>query len=167
MTRAFFLWTTTSSLSDPLLVSSCFPRITASLIVTMCQRLVSPLECSSKASEHPYTHTHTPSRDLTWAAVVLSPMCPSRFINISGEESLKCAVSTVTYRCILGWRISGVRVWNGCATASFVRVWETQHTVLNKYNMPVFISNWLYLDYELPRHFEVKQFIRELSFKSL
>lgn len=149
-----FLQTRSHSFS---LVSSCFLPITASLIVTMCQGLVSPLECSSKASEHPL-HTLTPSRDLTWAAVVLSSICPTWFINISGKESLKFAVTllqTVAYhhnrrpRCILGRRMSGVRVWNGCATAhkSFVRVWETQHVVINKYNRPVFISYWLYLDY--------------------
>lgn len=64
-----------------------------------------------------FKHTLTPSRDLTCTTVVLSSICPIRFINISCNESLKCGVAflqTVAYRgciwprCILGRRISGV-----------------------------------------------------------
>lgn len=84
MTTALFLACEDIEQSQPLLaqyISLSFSvmsslRTTASLIVTMCQKHVSSLECLSTASEHPqHTITHitlTLPRDLTRTAVVLS-----------------------------------------------------------------------------------------------
>lgn len=168
-----FLQTRSPSFS---LLSSCFLRITASLIVTMCQGLVSPLECSSKASEHPL-HTLTPSRDLTWAAVMLSSIWPTWFINISGKESLKLAIFyciplhiTTTDGPGASWVggcqvcVCGTVVQRLCNGSQLLCVWETQHVVIKKY---LFIIGCICITLNYKKAFREVSYAAVLYFKTI